>query len=1351
MVFEELVHGTHFAEDFLRESITDTTEWKNVETNELEIFEKSICEIFSRFPVSSNPNESQTEDDLIWPILHLLGWNSHLRQQNLSVRGMENVPDGLLFADDVAKNKATQLKDEWKRYQFGAAIVESKRWMRPFDHRTGGKNYSLPAAAQMLRYLRRVDDLTEGKLRWGILTDGARWRLYFAGANSVSEQFFQINLAALIGCSGAGVKSIECSEIERKYWLKVFLLTFRKDAFLRCLIDSQTFHEKVIEESRFYVERVASSLSDLVFTRVFPRLACAIAEKSQNTSLEEIRNTTLTFLYRLLIILYAEDRNLLPVRDERYRDYSLRKTVRDDVWKRKESQDTFSESIGDYWSVIQNLCRAINDGDESIGLPPYNGGLFSPDLTPLFDEISLGDAVIADVVDALSFESISGTRRYVNYRDLGVQQLGSIYERLLEQEIVRDGNKISLRPNKFARKTSGSYYTPDKLVRIIVRETIDPLIEERKAAFETAVLKMRSSDEPYYTKNAILCALDPAEKLLELKICDLAMGSGHFLVHIVDYLADQVVTAMADVEEIFEDYTSPLAIEMDKVRRRIHRNASERGWIHDYEQLDDHRIIQRMILKRCIYGVDKNPMAVELAKVSLWLHTFTVGAPLNFLDHHLRCGDSLFGWWVEFGIQSIKKDYLLSAEQVSRAAESAKAMQRIEWLIDADISEVTDSSAIFNEVEEMTAPLNSFLSLAQAFDWMNIKDENGKAAIYAYFDGIYGNPIDIALKKYEFSEDTQFAERFVELLETARGLVAEERFLNWQLAFPGVWSNWESDELHGGFDAIVGNPPWDRLKLKQVDWFAARRREIALAPRAADRRRLISKLQQTDDPLAQKYRYASERSIAAARIARKSGDYPMLSSGDINLYSLFVERAMTLVNPDGIIGLLVPSGIASDKTAAPFFKSVTTDSRLKAFFDFENRNEFFPDVHASFKFSIFVASPSRKFKEAKCASYVHSTNELDDPERCFPLTAEQFARVNPNTGTAPIFRCRHDVDITMAIYNRLPVLVDRSTNTVTRAWQVKYSTMFHMTNNSNLFRTREELENQENAYQIEGKRFRSPSGDWVPLYEGKMVQAYDHRAASIKINPKNKHRPAQPVKTELVQQQDPDWSPSPLYWVLETNCQTTTDKNWVLGFKDVTAPTNARSVIAALMPKGGFSNTLPLLLLDSPDKNEWLLAANFNSIIFDFVARQKIHGQHLNLFVIEQLPVVPPDSYQFVQFGNKSAKDVVRDAVLELTYTSYDMAPFARDLNYLDEFGNVKPPFEWDTMRRLHLCAKLDAVFFQLYGIIDRDDISYIYSTFPILERNETSDFGRFVSRDLCLGYTNALTAGDPDVKVQLN
>ena len=241
------------------------------------------------------------------------------------------------------------------------------------------------------------------------------------------------------------------------------------------------------------------------------------------------------------------------------------------------------------------------------------------------------------------------------------------------------------------------------------------------------------------------------------------------------------------------------------------------------------------------------------------------------------------------------------------------------------------------------------------------------------------------------------------------------------------------------------------------------------------------------------------------------------------------------------------------------------------------------------------------------------------------------------------------------------------------------------------------------------------------------------------------------MKTKLEQHQDPDWSPSLFTGFWKQNCQTTTDKNWVLSFKDVTAPTNARSVIAALMPKGGFSNTLPLLLLDSSDNNEWLLAANFNSIIFDFVARQKIHGQHLNLFVIEQLPVVPPDRYEFVQFGNKSAKDVVRDAVLELTYTSYDMASFARNLNYLDEFGNVKPPFEWDTMRRLHLCAKLDAVFFQLYGIVDRDDINYIYSTFPIQERKETNDFGRFVSRDLCLGYTNALTAGDPDVKVQLN
>ena len=317
--------------------------------------------------------------------------------------------------------------------------------------------------------------------------------------------------------------------------------------------------------------------------------------------------------------------------------------MRGDIGRRKDQGDVFSATAARYWSSFDDLCRAIDAGDASIGLPPYNGGLFDRARTPLLTHVRLGDTVMADMIDALSFERNGPTRRYINYRDLGVQQLGSIYERLLEREIVRQDGSIVVRPNVFARKDSGSYYTPDDLVDLIVRETVGPLADARFEAFAAKAEDIASSLVSEDRRMGRLKRLDPAEKLLELKVCDPAMGSGHFLVNLVDYLADRVIEAMAEAEALVEGYLSPLAERIDQIRNTIIANAEDRGWTIDAGQLDDRHIIRRMVLKRCVYGVDKNPMAVELAKVSLWLHTFTVGAPLSFLDHHLRCGDSLFG------------------------------------------------------------------------------------------------------------------------------------------------------------------------------------------------------------------------------------------------------------------------------------------------------------------------------------------------------------------------------------------------------------------------------------------------------------------------------------------------------------------------------------------------------------------------------------------------------------------------------------------------------------------------------------------------------------------------------------
>ena len=1352
--------GSLFAEDFLRESIKSLADWSAIQDTEIDELEADLRSVFDGFPTNFAPNESQTEDDLIWPVLIRLGWTESLRQQNLSARGRQNVPDGLLFADAEAKRRANQVAEDWARYEHGQTVVESKRWLRPLDRRSGRRGEESAPSTQMLRYLRRIDDLTTGKLRWGILTNGANWRLYYAGARSVSEQFFEIDLAAILDIPGHNDGLFALSEDDRKHWLKVFALVFRQEAFVRGAADGQTFHQRAIEEGRYYQERVATSLSKLVFGQVFPDLARALTKAEPDAPLPEVRDATLVLLYRLLFILYAEDRDLLPVRDSRYDDYALREKVRGEIGRRKDQGDVFSDTAARYWSAFDDLCRAIDGGDTSIGLPPYNGGLFDRERTPLLTRVRLGDAAMADTIDALSFEQTPDGRRYINYRDLGVQQLGSIYERLLEQEVFLEGDEVIVRPNVFARKDSGSFYTPDDLVGLIVEETLDPLVRRRIDAFNAEAARLASGELPEHRQMGRLKTLDPAERLLELKVCDPAMGSGHFLVNLVDHLADRVIAAMAEAEALIEGYVSPLTERIDAIRNTIMANAEDRGWTFDPAQLDDRHIVRRMVLKRCVYGVDKNPMAVELAKVSLWLHTFTVGAPLSFLDHHLRYGDSLFGAWVRPALDSAEREGgLFLKGPLNRATRAAAPMQIIEDLTDAEIAEAHRSADIFAEISEMTAPLNAFLSLLHAFEWLDLRDSEDRKAYVAWLDGRLGDPIDIAQGNTSDLTNAEHAKRFASLLNNAQSLVDGERFLNWQVAFPGLWSDWEKSELHGGFDAVIGNPPWDRMKLQQVEWFAARRPDIAMAPRAADRKRMIADLKTANDPLAQDFATASAQTATALRMARKGGDYPLLSGGDLNIYSLFVERAMTLVKPDGMVGLLVPSGIASDKTAARFFKGVATEGRLSALYDFENRRTrykappFFPDVDSRFKFCAFLASPSPLADPAQCVFFLQDIAERHDSERCFSLTAKDFARVNPNTGTAPIFRTLRDADLTTAIYERLPVLVDRSSGEQVKAWPVKYATMFHMTNDSHLFRTRKELEEKESAWPIGGNRFDSPSGEWVPLYVGRMIHQFDHRAASVKINQQNLHNPALSGDIDPEQKADSSFLPTPQYWVPAKAVSFPNGLSWTIAFRDIARATDARTMIAAAVPLVGLGNKVPALFAEQAGgyraRADWLLA-NLGALVFDFAVRQKVHSTSLNWYIVEQLPVVPSEWYETVRFGPKTAAEIVREAVLELTYTAHDMAPFARDMGHLDEAGEVLPPFRWDVDRRLRLRAKLDALYFHLYGVTNRDDIRYIYSTFPIVQREEEKAWGRYRSRDLCLAWFSALASGSPDAAIDL-
>ena len=1339
--------GQLFTHYFLTDGIQATSDWR-ASIAQPEAFARFSSDILHRYQALSgfqDPNEAVTEQELIRPVLELLGWTDYLPQQGIARN--EDIPDLLLFSDAQSKGQAAARAKPDERYLDASVIEESKRVGIPLDIRDQRDKVKAGTPhGQILRYLSTADSVADGRIRWGILTNGAVWRLYDHRARPRASGYFEADLAELL-------------QPGNEHDLRVFHLLFRRDSFTLKEGATTTFLEQALAEGKRYEQQVAQNLSGVVFESAFPKLVEALANASGAT-LPQVRQAALIFLYRLLFLLYAEDRNLLPVNESRYDDYGLRKRVRDDIARRMMDGDVFSSAATHYYDRLMTLFRLVDQGDSSIGLPPYNGGLFGSAAAPLLEQARLPDAAVAPILYDLSHAREHGgsRRRFVNYRDMSVQQLGSIYERLLEREPVRGSDgKILIRPNPYARKDSGSFFTPQELVDLIVDRTLKPLAEERLKAFETKSAELKSDRRPKAQSKTELLKLDPAEAVLNLKVLDPAMGSGHFLVTAVDFLSDTIADLIEYVPVVPEwldgDYVSPLVNRVATIRREILQRAKESNWVLDEEQLTDQAIIRRMVLKRCIYGVDKNPLTVELAKVSLWLHSFTVGAPLSFLDHHLRCGDSLIGLRVLEASDYLRETAgLFLSSAIAGAEAAAKGMQHIEELSDADIGEVRESTKLFEGVDEMTAELRRLLDFLCSFRWLTagMKKKERMAFETTQLIEPIGRVPDQAYKLLANGpkavnvatpgEGEAHLPGFKALWDRASSIAGRENFLHWEAAFPGVWRHWQNIHPEGGFDAVIGNPPWDRIKLQEVEWFASRSPELALAPTAAARRAGIQKLRDQGVPLAAEFDAAKERADRLGHLVRGSGHYPLLGGGDVNLYSLFVERAMALIKPDGLVGLLTPSGIYADKTAARFFRSVSTSGRVGGLFDFENKKIFFKDIHASFKFcSLIFGGEKRRFDETQCAFFLHDTETIHDPDRCFPLAPADFARVNPNTGTAPVFRTRRDADITRGIYERHPVLVDRSPREEKRAWPVRYVTMFHMTNDSRLFRTAAQLD-AEGFYPVQDNSWKRGEKLYLPLYEGKMVEAYDHRAASVVINPENLNRPAQSRDATIEEHGNPNWLPGPQFWVPESECGWTPGANWVLGFKEITSPTNAMTFIAALFPAVGFGNKVPIFKPETPDRNEWLLSANFNAMPFNFVTRQKVHGQTLNLFIVEQLPVIASADYDR-SFGNTSASDLVREHVLRLTYTANDMTPFARDL------GHEGPPFIWDEEERRHLRARLDALYFHLYGL-SREDARYVLDTFPIVRKQDEAAFGRYRTRDLILAYMNALAAGDTETMV---
>ena len=566
------------------------------------------------------------------------------------------------------------------------------------------------------------------------------------------------------------------------------------------------------------------------------------------------------------------------------------------------------------------------------------------------------------------------------------------------------------------------------------------------------------------------------------------------------------------------------------------------------------------------------------------------------------------------------------------------------------------------------------------------------------------------------------------VLDAIEDATARFSFLHWHFAFPDVMAK-------GGFDVVMGNPPWDQVQFDDREFFVTRVPEIAKASSMAKRKKLLDELQTVDPLLYNAYTEAAAQLDAIKHFIHASGRYPLTSYGRLNWYSLFTELDYSVVSASGRVGIVVPTGIATDAFNQFLIRDLLEGGAVASLYDFENKG-ILPAVHSSYKFCLLTLSGRTRAVApgADLAFFCHQVSDLEDSERRFRLSAEDVAVLNPNTRTLPVFRSRRDVEITLGIYRRVPVLI-HDNEPKGNDWGIRSLLMFMMNTDSGLFRSSEELKAE--GFKLNGNVFRRGSETYLPLYEGKMVDHFDHRAADVVMSATATARQRQPRYLSMEEHQDPARQACPQAWVDEHEVDSRLpdwSHQWLLGYSNVTSSTNWRTVVGGIIPRAAVGNSFPILISSAEPSLISLLGASLMSFPLDFVARQKVGGVNLNFFLVEQFPILPPKRYEQPAPWDpgQTICEWLLPRVLELTYTAWDLAGFASDLGY------DGPPVRWDEERRALLRAEIDACFCHLYGL-ERDEVEYVMGTFPIVERHDIERFGEYRTERLMLASYDAM------------
>ena len=1232
------------------------------------------------------------------------------------------------------------------------------------DYRAKGNMRKKSAHATMLEYLNATENV------YGIISNGQILRIIRNSGQLVKLTYIEFDLRRMLE--------------EDKY--TEFCLMFRllHASRFRTSGDEPCVLERWFNMSIESGNRIRNGLSRAVQTTMETIGTAVLTSKGEgNDALRrafadgtmdaaKLNKELIHFIYRLLFLFIIEERGLVyQIPDSVDAPDYKQQCQWQDIYKkyyaasrlRRLSELSYlkQRQYSDLWQGLMDTFHLFEPDTfgEKLGIKPLGGVLFGTETLHWLKQCQVSNRDLLAAFAALNeFTDERQQRVKINYSSLDVEEFGSVYEGILEMRpFVQPGVAASDWQFGFVggldRQSTSSYYTRPDLVQNLIKTTLEPVIKDKMANCATTEEKIKA--------------------LLNMKVCDAASGSGHIVLAMARTIAWYVCTLRTG-----EDNPASL----------------------------DYRQALREVISRCVYAVDYNPDAVELCKVVLWIEGYCAGKPLSFLDHHIRCGNSVLGVSdLQMLINGVP-DKALTAED----KDTLKALKKMNQEAVKAVNGNTGNEPTFGfenpfGIEEMSI---AQIGLADKIRFINhLPEETLEQEIvkqlrwqelmasarvdclrracdiyaYAFYHSVkadelykdkggtdkeldleaevpYTKTVMRALQEIEAMEclekgkplPTYYRQLSADFKTEVKRMAEEQRFFHWCVEFPEVFA------ANKGFDVMCGNPPWDKIKVEDKKWFESHgRADIVNAGTASQRKKAIADLPSTDPILYKEYAKALADAEALSRFVRLAGRFDLTATGDIDLYPMFAELCLSFSKEAW--GLVIPTGIAVNDSNKAFFSKLIDENRLVSLYDFENREKLF-DIDSTNHFCLLTIGKEQDTpRTVKGGFFLTRLDHLLDPRRIYTLQTSDFARLNPNTKTCPVFRTSRDAKLTAKIYRNSTILYNEITGE--NPWNVKFSRMLDMSNDSYFFRTYAQLTAQ--GATLNGNTFTTVDGEtYVPLYEGKMIWHYNHHFGSWPTEGERPNSINMPSEDELA---NPDSCIMPWYWVplsvvndrlvkydRDGNVVWKWTHNWMLCFRDISKSTNERTLIATIVHKQGFNNKTPIIFEESGTLDGTIMCGILSSIVFDYVTRQKVGGKSMNFFYVKQFPVLTPD-----QIPSTTQWQIVK-RVAELCYFNHDMDGWAEELweemseeqrAELPQLG-AQQPWVYNPERRAILQAELDAIFAHLYGlntedlhyILDPEDIcgkGCINETFRVLKDNELRQYGEYRTKRLVLEAWN--------------